>query len=37
MANRLTVMIDGRNYADGTFDELKNLRDPKVHAFFEHE
>jgi len=36
-ANRLTVMIDGINYADGTFDELKNLRDPKVHAFFETE
>lgn len=33
-ANRLTVMIDGVNYADGTFEELKNLNDPKVHAFF---
>jgi phospholipid/cholesterol/gamma-HCH transport system ATP-binding protein len=36
-ANRLTVMIDGINYADGTFEELKNMDDPKVHAFFENE
>ncbi|MEO8085991.1 MAG: ATP-binding cassette domain-containing protein [Bacteroidota bacterium] len=36
-ANRLTVMIDGINYSDGTFDELKNLKDPEVHAFFENE
>ncbi|MEO5572233.1 MAG: ATP-binding cassette domain-containing protein [Bacteroidia bacterium] len=36
-ANQLVVMIDGINYAHGTFDELKNLNDPKVHAFFETE
>jgi phospholipid/cholesterol/gamma-HCH transport system ATP-binding protein len=36
-ANRLTVMIDGINYADGTFDELSKLKDPKVHAFFEND
>ena len=35
-ANRLTVMIDGINYADGTFDELKSNKDPKVAAFFEN-
>lgn len=34
-ANRLSVMIDGINYAEGTFEELKKLDDPKVHAFFE--
>ena len=34
-ANRLTVMIDGINYAQGTFEELSQLKDPKVHAFFE--
>ncbi|MCW5907769.1 MAG: ATP-binding cassette domain-containing protein [Chitinophagales bacterium] len=33
-ANRLAVMIDGINYAQGTFDELKKVTDPKVHAFF---
>jgi len=36
-ADRLTVLIDGTNYADGTFDELSNLDDPQVHAFFEKE
>lgn len=35
-ANRLTVMIDGINYADGTFDELKSNKDPRVAAFFEN-
>jgi len=34
-ANRLTVMIDGINYAQGTFNELSSMTDPKVHAFFE--
>ncbi len=34
-ANRLTVMIDGICYADGTYDELSSLPDPKIHAFFE--
>ncbi len=34
-ANRITVMIDGICYADGTFDELSSLPDPKIHAFFE--
>jgi len=34
-ANRMTVMIDGICYADGTYDELSSLPDPKIHAFFE--
>jgi len=34
-ANRLVVMIDGINYAQGTFDELKKSSDPEVQAFFE--
>ena len=34
-ANRLAVMMDGINYAEGTFDQLSNLNDPKIHAFFE--
>jgi phospholipid/cholesterol/gamma-HCH transport system ATP-binding protein len=33
--NRLTMMVDGINYADGTFDELSKMTDPKVHSFFE--
>ena len=34
IANRLVLMIDGINYAEGTFDYLKQLDDPKVHSFF---
>ncbi len=34
IANRLVLMIDGINYAEGTFDNLKKLEDPKVHSFF---
>jgi phospholipid/cholesterol/gamma-HCH transport system ATP-binding protein len=34
-ANRLTVMMDGICYADGTYDQLSSLPDPKIHAFFE--
>ncbi len=36
-ANRMAMIIDGVNYAQGTYDELKKLNDPKVHAFFEGE
>ncbi|MFN8165718.1 MAG: ATP-binding cassette domain-containing protein [Bacteroidia bacterium] len=35
-SNRMTVMIDGVNYADGNYEELEKLNDSKVHAFFEH-
>ncbi len=35
-ANRLAVMIDGINYAEGTFEELSKMNDPKVHAFFKN-
>jgi len=34
IANRLIVLIDGINYAEGTFDELARRTDPKIHAFF---
>ena len=34
-ADRVTVMVDGICYADGTFDEVSSIKDPKVHAFFE--
>lgn len=36
-ANRLVMMIDGINYAQGAFEELSSNSDPKVHAFFENE
>ncbi len=33
--NRLAVIVNGVNYADGTFDELSTLNDPQTHPFFE--
>jgi len=33
-SNRVVMLIDGKCYADGTFDELKKSTDPKVHEFF---
>ena len=34
-ANRLCVMINGINYAEGTFDELESSSDPNISSFFE--
>lgn len=34
-ANRIIMLIEGRNYAEGTFDQLTELQDPKVREFFE--
>jgi phospholipid/cholesterol/gamma-HCH transport system ATP-binding protein len=33
--NRLAVIVNGVNYADGTYDELSTLNDPQTHPFFE--
>lgn len=32
--DRITLMIDGICYANGTFEEVSSIRDPKVHSFF---
>ena len=34
-AERIIMLIDGRCYASGTFNELKASADPKVRAFFD--
>lgn len=34
-ANRIIMLIEGRNYAEGTFEQLTKLQDPKVREFFE--
>ncbi|OQP63769.1 ABC transporter ATP-binding protein [Niastella vici] len=34
-ADRIVVLIDGRCYAQGTYDELKRNGDPVIHQFFE--
>ena len=33
--NRVVILIDGRCYADGTYDELLRNDDPKIKQFFE--
>lgn len=34
VSNRMILLVDGINYAEGTFEELISSRDPKVQAFF---
>jgi phospholipid/cholesterol/gamma-HCH transport system ATP-binding protein len=34
IADRMILLIDGTNYAEGTFEELSASKDPKVKAFF---
>ena len=34
-SNRLTVMLEGKCYIEGTYEQLKNNPDPKTHPFFE--
>lgn len=34
ISNRMILLIDGKNYAEGTFHELSASQDPKVMAFF---
>jgi len=35
VASRIVLLIDGRCYANGTYNELKNSTDEKIKAFFE--
>ena len=34
VSERMILLVDGINYAEGTFDELKASKDKKVQAFF---
>jgi phospholipid/cholesterol/gamma-HCH transport system ATP-binding protein len=34
IANRMIVLIDGIDYAQGTFEELARYEDPRIKAFF---
>jgi phospholipid/cholesterol/gamma-HCH transport system ATP-binding protein len=34
VSNRMILLVDGINYAEGTFEELIASKDPKVQAFF---
>jgi len=35
VANRIIMLIDGKCYATGSYDELKGSTDPKIKSFFE--
>jgi len=34
-SDRVIILLDGRCYVDGRFDDLKKMSDPKVKQFFE--
>ncbi|CAM2888255.1 ABC transporter ATP-binding protein [Flavobacterium frigoris] len=34
ISNRMILLVDGINYAEGTFNELSTSTDPKIQAFF---
>jgi len=34
LSNRMIILFDGINYAEGTYSELAKVEDPKVKAFF---
>ena len=34
ISNRMILLVDGINYAEGTFEDLMVLKDPKIQAFF---
>lgn len=34
ISNRMILLVDGLNYAEGTFEDLSTSTDPKIQAFF---
>lgn len=36
ISNRMILLVDGINYAEGTFEELSNSDDPQARAFFKN-
>jgi phospholipid/cholesterol/gamma-HCH transport system ATP-binding protein len=36
ISNRMILLVDGINYAEGTFEELSNSEDPQIKAFFKN-
>lgn len=36
ISNRMILLVDGVNYAEGTYSELSRSKDPKVQAFFKN-
>jgi len=36
ISNRIILLVDGINYAEGTYEELSNSNDPQTRAFFKN-
>ena len=36
ISNRMILLVDGINYAEGTYEELSNSNDPQTRAFFKN-
>ena len=36
ISNRMILLVDGVNYAEGTYEELLKSKDPQVQAFFKN-
>ena len=36
ISERIILLVDGINYAEGTYDELSTNPDPKIEAFFKN-
>jgi phospholipid/cholesterol/gamma-HCH transport system ATP-binding protein len=36
ISNRMILLVDGINYAEGTFEELSTSSDPQARAFFKN-
>ncbi|HBC05187.1 MAG TPA: ATP-binding cassette domain-containing protein [Aequorivita sp.] len=36
ISNRMILLVDGINYAEGTFEELSSSNDPQIQAFFKN-
>ncbi|WGF91513.1 ABC transporter ATP-binding protein [Aequorivita marisscotiae] len=36
ISNRIILLVDGINYAEGTYDDLSNSSDPQTRAFFKN-
>lgn len=36
ISNRMILLVDGTNYAEGTYEELSNSTDPQTSAFFKN-
>ncbi|MFY7862258.1 MAG: ABC transporter ATP-binding protein, partial [Chitinophagales bacterium] len=34
VANNVCMLIDGINYAEGSFEEMTKSKDPKINSFF---